>query len=281
MLSWTAWLCGADATVAVQLQCRSSTCGFCNTRMACQESLFHPCARPVSLNVSPNSLPTSDSGTCFQAKRDTRSGHDHIDWSRRDSTSTRFVSSRRLHPPAFVYSFARLPDCSNPARRAMPHSTSHSTGAGSTSHIRATSHTRSSHSRSSSTVRPNAETNGGAGQETEKFPDFDVGHVFPSGQSTGGSRWQNGFGNGGATNSSDRWHARRDSRVKWAPTGPPSGAFGHTRKASSINNAIHRMRSGSMSQNAHKIADALHAPFSWKLVVCSCPAHHSYEIVQC
>ncbi|KAJ4307051.1 hypothetical protein N0V88_000426 [Collariella sp. IMI 366227] len=132
----------------------------------------------------------------------------------------------------------------------MPHSKSHST-----SHMRATSQSRPS------SARPVSETN----EETEKFPDFDAGHLVPNGQPAG-PRWQpNGFpnGNGTATNSSGRWHARRDSRVRWAAG--PGGAQGHARQ-SSISNTIHRMRSGSMSQNAHEIADALRAPISWKLI---------------
>ncbi|KAK4133028.1 TPT-domain-containing protein [Trichocladium antarcticum] len=123
--------------------------------------------------------------------------------------------------------------------------------------MRAASQTRSS------SVRPIAGTHGFAGLgETEKFPDFDAGHV-----STSGPRWQqNGFahGNGSATHSADRWHTRRDSRVKWAQRDPGSSSRGHARK---ISTAINRIRSGSMSQNAHEIADALRAPFSWKLVV--------------
>jgi hypothetical protein len=54
--------------------------------------------------------------------------------------------------------------------------------------------------------------------------------------------------------------------VKWASRDPPSGSLGHGRK---ISHAINRIRSGSMSQNAHEIADALRAPFSWKLIVCA------------
>lgn len=145
----------------------------------------------------------------------------------------------------------------------MPHSTPHSTG----SHMRAASQSRSSTARP-----PIGESNGAPGQGgTEKFPDFDAGHALPNGPTTTGQRWQqNGYayGNGSATNP-DRWHARRDSRVRWAPREPLN--LGHGKK-NSISNAIHRMRSGSMSQNAHEIADALRAPVSWKLIVCL-PAH--------
>ncbi|KAK3304447.1 triose-phosphate transporter family-domain-containing protein [Chaetomium strumarium] len=141
----------------------------------------------------------------------------------------------------------------------MPHSTTYSAG----SHMRAASQTRSS------SAKPIADSNGGPGQgETEKFPDFDAGHAFPPGQ-TSGQRWQQngyGYGNGSAARSSDRWHVRRDSRVRWAPREPISSSLGHGSK-NSISGAVHRMRSASMSQNAQEIANALHAPVSWKLVV--------------
>ncbi|KAL2018638.1 hypothetical protein VTK56DRAFT_541 [Thermocarpiscus australiensis] len=124
----------------------------------------------------------------------------------------------------------------------MPHSTSHSTG----SHMRA----------ASPSVKSAAELNGGSTHGgTERFPDFDAGQ-------------QNGYAYGNGTApppSSDRWQARHDGRVKWAPRGPVSSSFGHERKRS-ISNAIHRIRSGSMSQNAHELAGALRAPVSWKLV---------------
>ncbi|KAK4043605.1 triose-phosphate transporter family-domain-containing protein [Parachaetomium inaequale] len=139
----------------------------------------------------------------------------------------------------------------------MPHSTSHSTG----SHMRAASQSRASTSRSL------AEANGGPGHgETEKFPDFDAGQAFLSAQPPG-QRWQpNGFTSGnGDAKQAGRWHARRDSKVKWASREPISGPSGH-RKNNSISNAVHRMRSASMSQNAHEIAEALRAPVSWKLI---------------
>ncbi|KAK4205652.1 triose-phosphate transporter family-domain-containing protein [Triangularia verruculosa] len=129
----------------------------------------------------------------------------------------------------------------------MPHSTPH---------MRAPSQNRSSHANGSP-----------AHNGTEKFPEFDAAHVFDSSAPNGG---KNGYGysKAGATQPEQRWqsHAHRDSRVKWAPGAASSPAYGHARKRSSISNAIHRMRSGSMSQNAHEIADALRAPVSWKLI---------------
>ncbi|KAK4662659.1 hypothetical protein QC763_605520 [Podospora pseudopauciseta] len=138
----------------------------------------------------------------------------------------------------------------------MPHSTSH---------MRAPSQNRLSNANGSP-----------AHNGTEKFPDFDAAHVFDSSAPNGGGRQQQQNGYGYSRESAtqqqpeQRWHAhahaRRDSRVKWAPGAASSHAYGHARKRSSISTAIHRMRSGSMSQNAHEIADALRAPVSWKLI---------------
>jgi len=145
-------------------------------------------------------------------------------------------------------------------------STSHSGLAGST--MRGTSQSRPSNGK--------PYTDHG---DTEKFPDFDVGqHVFANGRATSPRRHNgNGYGGYGYTNgtsqpsmSSDRWHARKDSRVKWAPGHRPSpSSFGHSRKQS-ISRAIRHIRAGSMSQNAHELAEALRAPVSYKLVVCLC-----------
>ncbi|KAK3997106.1 triose-phosphate transporter family-domain-containing protein [Cladorrhinum sp. PSN332] len=101
---------------------------------------------------------------------------------------------------------------------------------------------------------------------TEKFPDFDAAHVFEGKQQNGHS---------GSNHSNHSNHARRDSRVKWSSKPPPSSyayaanghAHGHARRKSSISNAIQRLRSGSMRENAHEIADALRAPVSWKLIM--------------
>lgn len=145
-------------------------------------------------------------------------------------------------------------------------STSHSGLAGST--MRGTSQSRPSNGK--------PYTDHG---DTEKFPDFDVGqHVFANGRATSPRRHNgngNGYGGYGYTNgttqpstSSDRWHARKDSRVKWAPWHRPSpSSSGHSRKQS-ISRAIRHIRAGSMSQNAQELAEALRAPVSYKLVVC-------------
>ena len=67
---------------------------------------------------------------------------------------------------------------------------------------------------------------------------------------------------------SERWQARKDSHMSWGNgqvnvTGPR-----HTRQKS-LSDAIWsiRIRKGSVSANAHEIADALKAPVSVRLIV--------------
>ncbi|KAI1339925.1 TPT-domain-containing protein [Xylariaceae sp. FL0016] len=118
-----------------------------------------------------------------------------------------------------------------------------------------------------------------AGSGLEKFPD----HIdSPSmrgiaARSISPGRL-NGYGiglNGGTQMNGDRWQPRRDSSatrgVRWgSPLGAPSG--GPTRshaRQKSISEAFRtiRGRNGSVSQNAHELADALRAPISPKLIV--------------
>lgn len=107
-------------------------------------------------------------------------------------------------------------------------------------------------------------------EATEKFPDFDTqvnGTAFhPYGV--------NGHSNG-ALRPVDRWQAAKDSHtraVRWGLDEPPSHSKGHRshKRQPSLSDAIRtiRTRNGSMSQNAHEIADALKAPVSAKLIVC-------------
>jgi solute carrier family 35, member E1 len=78
----------------------------------------------------------------------------------------------------------------------------------------------------------------------------------------------------GRDSSRDRWLPRRDSRsVRFPASGPPIPAIapngrGHSRQKS-LSDAFRTIRSrkGSVSQNAHEIADALKAPVSPMLVV--------------
>lgn len=78
---------------------------------------------------------------------------------------------------------------------------------------------------------------------------------------------------------SDRWQPRRssraNSRVEFADRYSASGVGGEGRtgtrhgRQKSLSEAIRtiRTRKGSVSQNAHEIADALKAPVSWRLLV--------------
>lgn len=73
----------------------------------------------------------------------------------------------------------------------------------------------------------------------------------------------------GSANPADRWQPRRDSRLSYANGAPHGSATRHGRQKS-LSEAIRtiRTRKGSVSQNAHEIADALKAPLSPKLIVC-------------
>lgn len=67
----------------------------------------------------------------------------------------------------------------------------------------------------------------------------------------------------------DRWQHKRDNHVAWGNgqvKGPPRS---HSRQPS-LSDAIRtiRTRKGSVSANAHEIAEALKAPVSIKLIVC-------------
>jgi solute carrier family 35, member E1 len=105
------------------------------------------------------------------------------------------------------------------------------------------------------------------GEPMEKFPEY-PGSQFGSGARESSPRKSNGHANGGAT-SSDRWLPRRESSqsrgTRW---GQPEYGHGHERQKS-LGDAIRtiRTRHGSVSQNAHEIADALRAPVSPKLIV--------------
>lgn len=103
---------------------------------------------------------------------------------------------------------------------------------------------------------------------TEKFPDFEASNFYNASPAQGPPDGrQNGYLN---SVSDDRWQPRGGGSalgVKWGASGQP--ARGHGRQKS-INDAIKniRARNGSVSQNAHEIADALRAPVSPTLIVC-------------
>lgn len=68
----------------------------------------------------------------------------------------------------------------------------------------------------------------------------------------------------------DRWQHRRDNHIAWdnGHATVPSGPSRHKRQPS-LSDAIRtiRTRKGSVSANAHEIAEALKAPISFKLIV--------------
>ncbi|KAI1873471.1 hypothetical protein JX265_005093 [Neoarthrinium moseri] len=114
----------------------------------------------------------------------------------------------------------------------------------------------------------------------EKFPDHIDAPMFANNgwrESSPARGYANGT-NAGVLPSTDRWQPRRDSLqargVRWGQMGSsvnPSRAQGHAHSHSrqkSITEAFRtiRGRNGSVSQNAHEIADALKAPLSWQLV---------------
>ncbi|KAI0602411.1 triose-phosphate transporter [Biscogniauxia sp. FL1348] len=148
----------------------------------------------------------------------------------------------------------------------MPHSTS-----------------SASYARESSVPRSNAKSYGDpdsdSGSGLEKFPDhIDSPSMRGLGARSISPAGLNGYGLGiygaGAHMNGDRWQPRRDmsaSRgVRWgSPLGPSAApSRGHGRQKS-IGEAFRtiRGRNGSVSQNAHEIADALRAPISARLVV--------------
>ncbi|KAI1174549.1 triose-phosphate transporter [Nemania sp. FL0916] len=138
--------------------------------------------------------------------------------------------------------------------------------------------TSGSFSRESSVSRSHSKGIGEGDGETdsglEKFPDHIdapsmrnlVGRPF----SPGGL---NGYGvglNGAARLNGDRWMPAASRNVRWSPLGAStaSPSRGHHSQQKSIGEAIRtiRDRSGSVTQNAHEIADALKAPVSAKLI---------------
>ncbi|KAI1360056.1 triose-phosphate transporter [Xylaria arbuscula] len=141
--------------------------------------------------------------------------------------------------------------------------------------------TSGSYSRESSVPRSNpkslsvlGDADGDADSGLEKFPD----HIdAPSMRNFVGRSYSpgglNGYGiglNGSARLNGDRWMPSTARGVRWGPVGassPLPSRGGHGRQKS-ISEAIRtiRGRGGSVSQNAHEIADALKAPVSAKLI---------------
>ncbi|KAI8634408.1 TPT-domain-containing protein [Xylariaceae sp. FL1651] len=140
--------------------------------------------------------------------------------------------------------------------------------------------TSGSYSRESSVPRSSAKSlgdnDGDASSGLEKFPDhIDSPSIRGLGLRPISPVGLNGYGaglNGGAHLNGDRWLPRRElsaSRgVRWGQLGSSAPASrGHGRQKS-IGEAFRtiRDRNGSVSQNAHEIADALRAPISPRLI---------------
>lgn len=133
-----------------------------------------------------------------------------------------------------------------------------------------------SFAREPSISRSNAKSVDNNDSGLEKFPD----HIDAPSMHASGARSvspalpkPNGYAiglNGGAHLNADRWQPRRDmsgKTLRWENGGAPSRGHRHQKSISEAFNTI-RERRGSVSQNAHEIADALRAPISPKLIVC-------------
>lgn len=119
---------------------------------------------------------------------------------------------------------------------------------------------------------------------TEKFPDFESSSFYTSSPAQQGrsASGQNGFANSAMASSGDVWRPRRESSALRGGRGLAPGHSGqpfrgHGRQKS-INEALQniRVRGGSVSQNAHEIADALRAPVSPRLIVRYIHKHTRY-----
>jgi len=105
----------------------------------------------------------------------------------------------------------------------------------------------------------------------EKFPDIDISFIGQPDDQIPGAPRLNGRLNG-STPPLERWQSRREPLPStWTGKRPiyPPGARGHGRQKS-LSDAFRtiRTRKGSVSANAHEIAEALRAPVSPKLIVC-------------
>jgi solute carrier family 35, member E1 len=127
------------------------------------------------------------------------------------------------------------------------------------------------------TVSPRSSS---AANGLSKFPAFSPDHIpehhhhespFPR-RSTSTTRDHSPNTMNGAMGDPERWQPRRNSRthLQWTRSAafPAPGGARHGRQKS-LSEAIRtvRTRGGSMSQNAHEIADALKAPVEPKLIV--------------
>ncbi|KAJ1338466.1 solute carrier family 35 member E1 [Microdochium nivale] len=122
-----------------------------------------------------------------------------------------------------------------------------------------------------------ADNDGESDSGLEKFPDHvDSPAMGAIGTRSASPAGLNPYGvgvNGGSFSSAglDRWQPRRDNSnkgVRWGASPGSGRANGHVKQQKSIGEALQniRVRSGSVTQNAHELADALRAPISPRLV---------------
>ncbi|KAF7543302.1 hypothetical protein G7046_g10028 [Stylonectria norvegica] len=112
----------------------------------------------------------------------------------------------------------------------------------------------------------------------EKFPDLEPPYTGIAARTPSPAKTPPGYSNGGPPRAPDRWlplprpdssQSRKDNsqarNLGWSAAGKS-----HIRQKS-LSEALHtiRARNGSVSQNAHEIADALRAPVSPRLIVLS------------
>lgn len=116
--------------------------------------------------------------------------------------------------------------------------------------------------------------------ESTKFPDFDLAstpreHLIiyedeKAGRSSMDRRSPSPhiYAKANGVLHSERWQPRKESHLTWSNVHVPGSGRGHGRQKS-LSDAIRtiRTRKGSVSANAHEIADALKAPVSFKLIV--------------
>lgn len=113
--------------------------------------------------------------------------------------------------------------------------------------------------------------------ENFKFPDFEVspsprshlpvyGEEGATGRPSARTPSPNALPKSNGILHSERWQARGENHVAWS-----NGQGTRHSRQKSLSDAIRtiRTRKGSVSANAHEIADALKAPVSVRLVVCA------------
>lgn len=125
--------------------------------------------------------------------------------------------------------------------------------------------------------------------ETYKFPDFEQSapskdllethhEQAPAGGFSARTSSPSTFKNANGTVPNGKWPPGRNSHVAWGK-GLVNGARRGRGRQKSLSDALRtiRTRRGSVSANAHEIADALKAPISIKLIVRYSPLGEDYD----